>query len=77
MHDFDPEPAEPPTELGELSPEPVKDTTSQGEQDPFTVKWDGPDDPGDPLNTPAWRKWYVHVQSALNACFSRRRPGSC
>jgi hypothetical protein len=23
----------------------------------FIVKWDGPDDPGCPLNTPLWKKW--------------------
>jgi hypothetical protein len=56
---LDPEPAEPPTELGELSHEPVKDDLAGAGQDAFTVKWDGEDDPGDPLNTPVWRKWYV------------------
>lgn len=56
----DPEPAEPPTELGEICPEPVKQALDDAaEQDPFTVKWQGPDDPGNPLNTPTWRKWCV------------------
>lgn len=32
---------------------------SEEEEDKWTVKWDGSDDPGDPLNTPRWRKWYV------------------
>lgn len=29
------------------------------EKEDWVVKWDGPDDPGCPLNTPPWRKWYV------------------
>lgn len=27
------------------------------EKEDWVVKWDGPDDPGCPLNTPPWRKW--------------------
>ena len=52
------EAAEPPTELGHLALEPVKDALSNPDaSDPYTVRWYGPDDPGDPLNTPTWRKW--------------------
>ena len=52
------EAAEPPTELGHLALGPVKDALSNPDaSDPYTVRWDGPDDPGDPLNTPNWRKW--------------------
>jgi hypothetical protein len=29
------------------------------EKEDWAVKWDGPDDPDCPLNTPQWRKWYV------------------
>lgn len=29
----------------------------KGQDQDFVVKWDGPDDPGCPLNTPSWRKW--------------------
>ena len=29
------------------------------EQDEWEVRWDGENDPGDPLNTPTWKKWYV------------------
>jgi hypothetical protein len=29
------------------------------EKEDWIVKWDGPDDPDCPLNTPQWRKWYV------------------
>jgi hypothetical protein len=31
----------------------------KAEMEDWTVKWDGPEDPGCPLNTPPWRKWYV------------------
>ena len=40
-------------------------TTSKGEkhekanEDRWTVKWDGENDPNDPLNTPSWKKWSV------------------
>lgn len=27
------------------------------DEDRRTVKWEGADDPGDPLNTPSWKKW--------------------
>jgi len=30
------------------------------EKEDWIVKWDGPDDPDCPLNTPQWRKWYVY-----------------
>jgi hypothetical protein len=33
--------------------------TEEKDEERFIVKWDGPDDPGCPLNTPVWRKWYV------------------
>jgi hypothetical protein len=29
------------------------------EKEDWIVKWDGPDDPDCPLNTPQWRKWYA------------------
>ena len=29
------------------------------EKEDWIVKWEGPDDPDCPLNTPQWRKWYV------------------
>ena len=32
---------------------------SKEDEDRWVVKWDGQDDPGDPLNTPGWKKWYV------------------
>lgn len=52
------EPPEPSTELGILAQEPIKDTLSHPDaSDRYTVQWDGQDDPGDPLNTPTWRKW--------------------
>lgn len=31
------------------------------EKGDWVVKWDGPDDPDCPLNTPQWRKWYVSI----------------
>lgn len=31
------------------------------EKEDWVVKWEGPDDPGCPLNTPPWRKWYVSI----------------
>jgi hypothetical protein len=31
------------------------------EKQDWLVKWEGPDDPGCPLNTPPWRKWYVET----------------
>lgn len=34
--------------------------SSEKDGSEFIVKWDGPDDPGCPLNTPTWRKWYVY-----------------
>ncbi|KAL7424205.1 hypothetical protein Q5752_001791 [Cryptotrichosporon argae] len=38
-------------------------------RDPWIVVWDGPDDPGSPLNTPIWRKWlYTAVLSVSCVC---------
>jgi hypothetical protein len=41
-------------------------TNAQGERkqsaekdNEWVVKWDGDDDPHDPLNTPGWKKWLV------------------
>ncbi len=39
----------------EQSPSAV--ASEKKEEDPFVVKWDGPDDPECPLNTPVWKKW--------------------
>jgi hypothetical protein len=33
------------------------DPTTEAERDPDIVDWDGPDDPENPLNWPARRKW--------------------
>jgi hypothetical protein len=32
-------------------------TVDEKGDDAFLVKWDGDNDPDDPLNTPLWRKW--------------------
>jgi hypothetical protein len=36
------------------------------EKEDWIVKWDGPDDPDCPLNTPQWRKWYVSHRPTLD-----------
>lgn len=43
---------------GKVRPEDTSGITGEKDQD-FVVKWDGPDDPGCPLNTPSWKKWQV------------------
>jgi len=42
------------------------DEKGEKEKDDWVVKWDGPDDPGCPLNTPPWRKWYVSAYTIIN-----------
>jgi hypothetical protein len=51
------EPASPPTTTPTASGPSASLTEKQDSE--FVVKWDGPDDPGCPLNTPTWKKWYV------------------
>lgn len=46
------------TEKRNRQSEPRTDLSGEKGQD-WTVIWDGPDDPGCPLNTPPWKKWYV------------------
>ena len=44
------------------------------EKEDWIVKWDGPDDPDCPLNTPQWRKWYVsglHIPTEMRAALTR------
>jgi hypothetical protein len=36
-----------------------RNENGEKEKENWIVKWDGPDDPDCPLNTPQWRKWYV------------------
>jgi len=38
------------------------ETMREKGEDQWTVKWDGPDDPQDPLNTPGWQKWCASSQ---------------
>ena len=33
------------------------DVPNKEDEDRWLVRWEGQDDPGDPLNTPAWKKW--------------------
>lgn len=35
----------------------VRAENDKTDEDRFTVRWEGPDDLGDPLNTPGWKKW--------------------
>lgn len=35
------------------------------EKDPNLVDWDGPDDPGNPMNFPSWKKWMITVVAGL------------
>lgn len=43
-----------------ISPETTTENgKSKEDEDRWIVKWDGKDDPGDPLNTSIWKKWYV------------------
>jgi hypothetical protein len=37
--------------------------SEKGDEDRWVVKWDGPDDPHDPLNTPGWKKWCVFTST--------------
>lgn len=39
-------------------PRPAAELSNEKGED-WVVKWDGPDDPGCPLNTPAWKKWMM------------------
>jgi hypothetical protein len=36
---------------------PANSERSKEDEDRWIVKWEGRDDPGDPLNTPGWKKW--------------------
>ncbi|CAD0110017.1 unnamed protein product [Aureobasidium uvarum] len=42
-----------------------KDDGEEEEKDPNLVDWDGPDDPGNPMNFPAWKKWTITVVAGL------------
>ncbi|THY62428.1 MFS general substrate transporter [Aureobasidium pullulans] len=42
-----------------------KDEGEEEENDPNLVDWDGPDDPGNPMNFPAWKKWLITVVAGL------------
>lgn len=42
-----------------------KDDGNEEEKDPNLVDWDGPDDPGNPMNMPEWKKWMITVVAGL------------
>ena len=46
------------------------DEKGEKEKDDWVIHWDGPDDPGCPLNTPPWRKWYVSAHTIIHARLS-------
>jgi hypothetical protein len=47
------------TEIGPGRRASRSEMSGEKEKENWIVKWDGPDDPDCPLNTPQWRKWYV------------------
>ena len=42
-------------------------TIPEKDEDQWIVKWDGPDDPQDPLNTPGWQKWWATSYSSVRS----------
>ncbi|KAH0353619.1 MFS general substrate transporter, partial [Aureobasidium melanogenum] len=41
------------------------DGEKKEEKDPNLVDWDGPDDPGNPMNFPEWKKWTITIVAGL------------
>lgn len=42
--------------------------SNKEDEDRWLVTWDRPDDPGDPLNTPGWKKWCAQKACAQGWC---------
>ncbi|KAH0289053.1 MFS general substrate transporter, partial [Aureobasidium sp. EXF-3399] len=51
--------------LHENNDDDEKDDGEEEENDPNLVDWDGPDDPGNPMNFPEWKKWIITVVAGL------------
>jgi len=51
--------------LNEKNDDDEKDDGEEEEKDPNLVDWDGPDDPGNPMNFPEWKKWMITVVAGL------------
>ncbi|KAG9601788.1 hypothetical protein KCV04_g19277, partial [Aureobasidium melanogenum] len=41
------------------------DGADKEKKDPNLVDWDGPNDPGNPMNFPEWKKWVITIVAGL------------